>query len=311
MVMEVKHLNIEDIPMFKKPLAIALGYFDGLHKGHMDLINKTLESAKNNDLASAVITFNPNPLITLGKIKEEQLLTTIEDRQIILEELGVDYFIILKFSKEIANLSPEEFIIKLIKPMQVKAIICGFDYYFGRRNQGNASTLIALSEGDYEVSIVEQVCDHKEKISSTRIVSLLKEGSIEEANYLLNRIFSLKGVVIEGRKIGKELGFPTANIDYKPYVLPKNGVYATKVIVRGIEYLGMCNIGRNPTVGALDDLSVEVFIFDFNDEIYGEIITVSFYHFIREEVKFETKKQLIEQLHKDEETIINWFKDNK
>jgi riboflavin kinase/FMN adenylyltransferase len=301
---EIKYLGINEIPQFKKPLSLALGYFDGLHLGHINLIKKTLEVAKKQQLASAMITFEPNPLITLNKIKEEQVLTTIDDRLEILETLGVDYIIVLKFTKEVAGLLPEQFINQLIKPMNVKALVCGFDYYFGKNNQGDSTTLLNLSQGDYQVYVIDKVINVQEKISSSRIIALLQYGNVEKANELLNRNYSIKGQVITGKQIGRQLGFPTANIDYYPYVLPKRGVYGVKVIINNKIYIGMCNIGINPTIGELNKKSMEVNIFDFNEDIYHKTIKVYFYFFVRDEMKFSSKEELIQQLSQDKENIF-------
>lgn len=303
MVMKIRYLAIDEIPSFNKPLCLALGYFDGIHVGHVELIKKTISLAKENDYASGIMTFDPDPFVTLGKVKKEQLLTTINDRAKIVEEMGIDYFIILKFSKEVAKVSPKEFINYFIKPMNVKAIVCGFDYYFGHKNQGTTTSLVELSHGKYQVHVIEKVTNQEEKISSSRIIDLLQVGNISKANELLGRKYAIKGIVMKGRQVGRQLGFPTANIDYNSYILPKNGVYHVVVKIDDRQYLGMCNIGVNPTISMLDHVSLEVNIFNFNQDIYDKEVEVIFIDFIRDEKQFSSREELIQQLTRDANTI--------
>lgn len=307
MVMEVLYYSMDKPFELDNSIALALGYFDGLHLGHIALASKVKEYARLHKTKSALMTFSPNPLITLGKIEEEYYLTSFEDRAKLLEELGIDYLIILDFNKKVSELSPKDFYQQFIDPLKVECIVCGFDYHFGSKGRGDGHLLRELAMGKCEVYIQEEVLMNHQKISSSRIQEALKNGNIEEANVLLNRPYSIKGEIIKGRQIGRTIGFPTANIDYDHYAIPKNGVYGVKIEVNNKMYVGMCNIGYNPTFDSLDKTSLEVNIFDFDAEVYGNIAKVYFYTFIRDEVKFSSAQALITQLNQDKDRIIHYF----
>lgn len=303
--MKVIHYSLDDLIEIE-PIAIALGYFDGIHLGHQALMQETMNYANSHHIKSAVMTFNPNPLITIGKMQEERYLTSLDDRTKILEELGIDYFIIVNFTKEVSQLSDQQFYERILKKFDIRYYVCGFDFHFGYKGVGSGETLKQMA--DCEVYIQEKVADSNLKVSSTRINEQLRLGNIEEVNRLFTRPYRIYGKVIKGRQIGRTIGFPTANVEYKPYVIPSGGVYVVKVEIKGKYYVGMCNIGYNPTFDALDTQSLEVNIFDFNEDIYDEYIYVYFYHKIRPEQKFASVNLLIEQLTKDTKTAKEYFK---
>lgn len=305
MVMQVIEIGINNIPQISKPLALATGYFDGLHLGHQALVLKARDLAQEKGYASAVLSFNPNPLVTLGKMKEEKYLSSLSDRAKILEGLGIDYFFILDFTKETANMLPEDFVQNFMIDMHVKEVVCGFDFFFGRYGKGNGEFLKQYD--DFNVSIIEQVAMDEKKISSTRIIELLKDGQIDKANHLLTRLYHVQGKVIPGKQRGRLLGFPTANIAYGPYYLPGFGVYGVKVKVQGQMYEGMCNIGLNPTFSDIEKATMEVYIFDFDQDIYDEVVDVYFYCFTRKDEAFTSKEALVQQLHIDEKQIKAYF----
>lgn len=307
MVVKIINYQLNKPIDLKEPVSLALGYFDGLHIGHLSLANKVKDFAKKHNTASAMMTFSPNPLITLGKIKEEHYLTTFADRADILKEEGIDYLIIVEFTKEVSQLSPEQFYQAFITPLNVKCIVCGFDYHFGAKGQGTGKSLIELAKDTFPVYIQDEVTLDGKKVSSTRIHQNLINGNIEEVTSLLGRHYAIQGEIIKGRQIGRTIGFPTANIDYKHYAIPKKGVYGVKIEIDGKEYLGMCNIGYNPTFDSLDHESLEVHIFDFDKDVYGKIAKVYFYFFIRDEVKFASPEHLIHQLNQDKQKIIDYF----
>ncbi len=305
--MEIIYINQEATTTFTKPLSVAIGFFDGIHRGHLKLVKRAKSIAVKHNLASAMITFNPNPLVTLGVIKQERYLTSMEDRAQILAKLGIDYLIVIDFSIEVANMSPNDFINEYITKLNVKYVVCGYDFHFGAKGVGDANTLKQLANNQYSVDVISEV-DHDDiKISSTRINQLLANGNIEEVNYLLSRPFRINGIVIHGQKNGRKLGYPTANIDYGSYALPRNGVYAVKVKHHNKTYVGMCNIGINPTINVLTEISMEVNIFDFKQEIYGDEIEVYFYDYIRDEKKFANLDELMTQLSLDKKKIAEYF----
>jgi riboflavin kinase/FMN adenylyltransferase len=291
-----------------KPVAICFGYFDGIHKGHMGLVNKAKEMAKLHHLEAALFTFEPNPNFVLGKIEKEEMLTTLEDRYLRLKELGMDEMIIANFTREVASLSPEAFIENYIVGLNAKYVIVGFDFHFGFKGQGNYQVLKDLAKGRYEVEVIDEIKDEGRKIASSWIVSLVKQGDIEKANYLLDQPYKIKGKVVKGFGRGKTLDFPTINIKSNGvYIFPKTGVYAVKVKLGSKEYYGMANVGRHPTFDLLDEDIIEVNIFDFNQSVYNKKVEISFYKFIRDEVKFASADELANQLKQDKKQIQDYF----
>lgn len=307
--MKTIKIGLNQIPEFDKPLALATGYFDGFHLGHQALVNKAKEVAQKNNYATAVLSFHPNPLVTLGKMKEEKFLTSLKDREQILETMGVDYFLILDFTLETANLLPENFVHLFMIGMGVKEVVCGFDFFFGRKGMGNGEFLKQYSDY-FHVTIIGQVAMDKKKISSTRIIKLLQEGQIEKVNQLLTRPYHISGKVIAGRQRGRLMGFPTANIAYGSYYLPHFGVYGVVIKVAGQQKYGMCNVGLNPTFRDIDHPSMEVHIFDFNEDIYNQEAEVDFYCFTRPDQVFHSMEELMIQLSKDREEILRYFNEH-
>lgn len=304
--MEVIRLKGQQLNI-KEPICSAVGFFDGLHRGHMALVNEVIRVAKEKDYKTALMTFDHHPLFVLGRLKEERYITTMEDRIELLEESGIDYLFIIEFNQEVAFLLPQDFIQNYILNSHIQHVVCGFDFHFGQKNMGSSKDFQDCP--DLDVSVIEEVDYKGEKISSSRIRQLLDKGHIDEMNEILGRHYQVKGQVIKGRQIGHAIGFPTANIDYHSYFLPARGVYAVKFYLHDEVYLGMCNIGLNPTFTALDKPSLEVHIFDFDQDIYGEEVMIEFYAKMRSEVHFSSKEQLIEQLHQDQKQIQDFFKD--
>jgi riboflavin kinase/FMN adenylyltransferase len=291
------------------PTAACFGYFDGIHLGHMGLVNKVKVIASLHQLEASLFTFEPNPNFILGKINKEEMLTTLEDRYLRLKELGMDEMIIATFTKEVASLSPTEFIESYIIGLNVKYVIVGFDFHFGYKGIGNYQVLKDLAASRYEVIVIDEITDHNKKISSSWIVSLVKQGEIEKANQLLNQPYKIKGKVVKGFGRGRTLDFPTINIKSNGiYIFPKNGVYACKVKIGNYEYYGMANVGRHPTINMLDEEIIEVNIFDFSKDVYNKKVEIIFYKFIRDEIKFPDLSALIVQIKIDKENIQKYFK---
>jgi riboflavin kinase/FMN adenylyltransferase len=302
--MKVIYLNKEQL-YIEDPICVALGFFDGLHKGHMALVDKVIDIAREKGYKKALMTFDHHPLYVLGKIEEEHYLTSMSDRIKLLEDKGMDYLFVICFDKEVASLSPQDFIDHYLKACHVKHVVCGYDFRFASHNQGDIHTLKECP--DFDVSVIDKVLYKNEKISSSRIRSILDQGSIDDMNELLGRHYCICGHVISGRHIGHTIGFPTANVDYGHYYLPRQGVYITKVYIDGQSYMGMCNIGYNPTFDALSKPSLEVYILDFSEDIYHKKIKVEFYKQLRLEKKFSSCEELIEQLKKDKDEVKLYF----
>lgn len=304
--MEVIYLKEGEQFYQDQPVVGAIGFFDGLHVGHMALVQEVERVAKEKKYRKALITFDHYPLYVLGRLKEEKCLTTIDDRQAILQQRGFDYLFVIEFTKTVAALSPQEFIQKYLVRCGIQHVVCGFDFRFGSRNQGNSQTLMDCPY--FDVSVIDEVIYKGEKISSSRIRQHLQNGQMQDLNELLGRHYRIHGQVIHGRHIGHTIGFPTANIDYNAYFLPCGGVYVVKVYINQQDCMGMCNIGYNPTFDALEKASLEVYILDFDQDIYGQDVSVEFYELIRKEKTFQSKEELIQQLTHDQQYVRDYFK---
>ena len=283
-------------------LCCAIGNFDGVHLGHQQLINRT----KKYNLKSAVLTFYPHPFSILKKINPYPQVTPINHKIKIIESMGIDYLFIVEFSQEIADMDKLDFINNL-KKLGIKKVVCGYDFTFAKKASGTIKDLAQYFDF-YEVPKYQ--IDNI-RVSTTYVKELLSLGDMENVSIMLGRNFSIIGKVIAGKELGREIGFPTANIDYGAYYLPKNGVYAVKVKYDGKIYLGMANIGNNPTVEYTENIKLEVNIFDFNMSIYGKELEILFYKRIRPEKKFSNINELANTLKEDKENIYNYFNDKK
>lgn len=285
----------------KKPLALSIGMFDGVHKGHQFIISHLNEVAKNLNLESAIFTFWPHPRTFFDPDCDLKLLNTIEEKQNSLQGNNIQNLFLQKFDEEFRNLSGEEFVRKiLVEKLNVKYLIIGYDHTFGKDKSGDFSLLQKLApELGFEVSQLPAVDFHHKHISSTQIRNALSTGNILEANEMLGYNYSLAGKVVDGKKIGRTIGYPTANLEVDTIkLLPKNGAYIVEVFHKNKFYKGMLSIGTNPTVEGKTK-TVEVYILDFNQNIYGEMLTINFRDFLHEEIKFENLEKLIERLDED------------
>jgi len=301
-------LQTEELP----ETIAAIGFFDGIHRGHQAVIQYAIAKAKETHKESAVITFYPHPSVVLRNNHDVKYITPLKEKQEILEKLGVDRLYIINFNKELSALSPEDFVNHLIIGLNIKHMVAGFDFTYGHRGKGNMETISSHAGGKFNHTVIDKVTIDSEKISSTKIRSLLDSGNVEHANILLGRALTTSGSVIQGDKRGRELGYPTANINYNSEAhLPKPGIYAVRVIMDEKYYEGMASLGVNPTFTEdRIDLSLEVYIFDFNQQIYGKEVTVEWYKYIRNEEKFDSVEALVERMRKDEEEIRSYLNNN-
>ena len=284
-----------------KPINLCLGFFDGLHIGHKFLINKAKQLNEN----VGVLTFVGALKNLTNKRDTKALLTSLEDRKEILQSMGVKYLFVAEFNLDIMNMSKDDFLEKMIKPLNVDTLVVGNDYTFGSKASGNVDYL----RTKFKVEVVDFVLEDGKKVSTSEIINYIKEGKILKANELLGRYYSIKGVVEHGLSNGSRLGFKTANI--KPidnYVFPKKGVYATYVKIEGKTYLSMTNIGNHPTIDRLDYESIEANIFDFEEDIYQKEVEVYFLEFMRDEKKFDSVQDLIAQLNHDRDYVVAKYK---
>ncbi|MHA6258754.1 bifunctional riboflavin kinase/FAD synthetase [Sporosarcina sp. CAU 1771] len=288
-----------------KEYSLAIGFFDGLHKGHQAVISTAKRKADELGISSAVMTFDPHPshLFAEGKNKVGYI-TQYPEKVRLLESMGIDALFIVSFDWSLAALSPHQFIETFIKGLHVKHVTAGFDFTFGSKGTGTMEDMDSLSDGLYGTTVVGKVTETDEKISSTRIRELLSEGNVEETAVLLSRPFRTIGVVVHGEKRGRLLGFPTANVQPDDNtILPANGVYAVRFTVDNVTYDGVCSVGVKPTFHELGKIApiVEVFILDFDEEIYGKHVEVDWVQHIRKELKFDSVDGLIIQMKKDTE----------
>jgi riboflavin kinase/FMN adenylyltransferase len=296
-------LLITDLKEITTPFTrsvITLGNFDGLHLGHQELIRKVIRRAKETGARSIVVTFRPHPLKILAPEKCPPLISIYEEKIKLFEKLGIDVLVKIPFTLDFAKMTPGDFVKGILCDMLgAKEIFVGFNYRFGRGREGNITTLKALGERlGFTVREVEQVSLDGEVISSTKIRHLLRDGEVEHAARLLGRTYTITGIVVKGDGRGKDLGFPTANIAPKHSIIPAHGVYAVRLFVRDRFYDGIANIGMRPTFDK-NVLTVEVHVFDFNEDIYGEDISLYFIGKIRDEKKFGSAGELIDQIRSD------------
>ncbi|WP_047984839.1 bifunctional riboflavin kinase/FAD synthetase [Ornithinibacillus californiensis] len=298
-------LKKEDLP----ETVTATGFFDGIHKGHQTVIKQAVSIANEQKLESAVISFYPHPSVVLRNNQNVKYITPLREKQEILENLGVDRLYIITFNKQLSSLSPQEFIDHFIIGLNIKHVVAGYDFTYGHMGKGNMEVIREHTRGMFVHTVIEKVTLDNEKISSTRIRELLAIGEIEQVNVLLGRHFITRGTVIEGDKRGREIGFPTANINYLPEaLLPKAGIYAVGVNIDDKVYKGMASLGINPTFTEdRIDLSLEVNILDFKDDLYGKEIVIEWYKFFRNEEKFNSVEALIEQMEQDEKLIRDYL----
>lgn len=294
----------------KNPSIITIGTFDGVHIGHRKILERLINNAKANGLKSVLLTFFPHPRMVLQKDSDIKLLNTLDEKIVILEELGLDYLIIHPFTKEFSRLTAIEFVRDLlVNKLNTKKIIIGYDHRFGRNRNANITDLKNFgSTLDFEVEEISAQEIDDVSVSSTKIRNALLQSDIETANSYLGYNYMLNGEVTRGKGLGKTIGFPTANIkildDYK--LIPRNGVYAVQCKVDGIVSPGMMNIGFNPTVDGSSQ-SIEVNLFDVDQDLYNKKIKVEFVAHIRDEHKFDSVNALKNQLQKDKETTLKLF----
>lgn len=288
--------NFDEVTEVEK-LSLVLGNFDGVHVGHAQLINYARDNSNGN---LGILTFD-KPLKTI-----EGCLTSIEDRIKLFENLNVDYVFIIQTDDNFKHMPYTNFVDFVLKKLNPVKIFCGPDFRYGYNAQGD---IFYLKERFNEVYVLNYVNDHNgDKISSYLIRKLIKNGEIYEANRWLGRVYTIKGVVIKGKGNGLSFGFPTANLNPNDnYIVPKEGVYISMTTVNGKRMRSITNIGTNPTIADDNKLTIETYIFDFQDELYGKEIEVSFYNRLRDEIKFDSTKDLIEQLETDLDDAIYYF----
>ncbi|MEJ2614103.1 MAG: bifunctional riboflavin kinase/FAD synthetase [Ignavibacteriaceae bacterium] len=284
---------------------VTIGSFDGIHLGHREIINRINEKASQNGGRSFLITFDPHPRSVLSKNADVKILTTLREKSILLDALGIQNLMVIKFTKDFSQISADDFVLNYVmKSIGLKEIVIGHDHHFGKGRSGNETTLRKLGkENNFDVSIVGAYKLNDKIISSSEIRSSLINGNIKLVNTFLGRYYSFSGYVIEGDKRGRALGFPTANItlEDEQKLLPALGVYAVEFLVDGNKFFGLLSVGKRPTFYEDGKIIPEVYIYDFNRDIYGKFVTVNIVEMIRGEIKYNSAGELIEQMNKDKE----------
>ncbi len=296
---------IEDLDEFVAPefSVVTIGTFDGVHLGHQIILNQVVREAKKHNGKSILITFWPHPRFILKPDDDKlKLLSTFEEKVSLIKEIGVDYVIKLKFTEAFSNLSANEFVTKvLVNGVGTKKLFIGYDHHFGNNREGNIMFLKGNAER-YGFDVLEIPRQDIENIgvSSTKIRNAISDGLVAHAATLLGRNYTLSGKVIHGEKRGRTLGFPTANIEVPESfkLLPKKGVYVVKVLWNNTAWGGMLNIGHRPTISG-SSMTIETHLFNFEEDLYDEILEIEFIEFLRPEVRFDSMGLLKEQLEKD------------
>jgi len=306
--MQVIHST--DNNYFEGNTGVGLGNFDGLHIGHMALINTLIRESQLNGLSSIVYTFTKHPENILRKKLITPLLLTEQKKIALLSEISLDYLYFDEFNEEFSRLTPEEFVRDvLINKLHIRLAVVGYDYRFGYKGEGEITLLKELGKKyGFRVIVISAIKCGNQVISSTKIRECIINGELDTSYKLLGRNYSITAEVVSGRRIGNTIGFPTANIHPERFlVLPANGVYITKTLLDGKLYNSMTNVGYNPTFEDVKEKTVETHIIDFNQDIYGKKIEVFFLKKIRDEKKFKSVERLIEQIAKDMQETKEFF----
>ncbi|WP_435414141.1 bifunctional riboflavin kinase/FAD synthetase [Polaribacter aestuariivivens] len=305
-------INISNFSTEEKTF-VTIGTFDGVHFGHQKILEKLVSEAKTAGKKSVLLTFFPHPRMVLQKDTSIELINTINEREKLLKKTGLDYLIIHPFSRDFSRMTALEFVRDiLVNQFNISKLIIGYDHHFGKNREGNIQQLTEYSHlYDFKVEEIPAQDINDVSVSSTKIRRALASGNLKTANNYLGYNFMLNGTVVNGKKLGGRIGYPTANInieeDYK--LIPKTGVYIVKSLIDKNTVYGMMNIGNRPTLNG-NHQTIEVHFFDFNKDLYGKKLTIKLIYFLRDEHKFDSVKSLVYQLKKDEEIARNYIKNN-
>ncbi len=301
--------NLKSLTADLEGSAVSIGSFDGVHLGHQAVLTELIQQAKSNGLFSVAMTFEPQPREYFNELRAPARLMRLREKVEVLSSLGIDQIVCLKFNKALRALSAQDFIIRvLVEGLRVRHLIVGDDFRFGCDRSGDFSMLNEYGKANgFSVKNTDTFESHGERISSTLVRRTISEGDFPRAAELLGRPFEIKGRVMHGKKLGRKLGFPTANININRLRAPLSGVYAVLVKTESEIFEGAANIGIRPTIGDLERPLLEVHIFNFDRDIYGSFLSVEFLHKIRDEFKFSDLGRLATRIQKDMDQIQKWF----
>ena len=296
--------ELAEIQRDKKSI-ITLGTFDGLHLGHQQIVDSVIQKSRQSGGRSFLITFDPHPRKVIPGRNDVKILSTLEEKEVILEQLGLENLFVINFTTEFSKQSPEDFVKKyLVDGIGLKEIVIGHDHHFGKERDGNFELLQNLgSKFDFAVTLIPEFSVEGETVSSTKIRQALLSGDVLKAGKMLGRNYSFKGKIVRGDGRGRKLGFPTANLSTgnADKLIPAKGIYAAECIVENQKHFGLLSLGSRPTFHIDGDVIPEFYIFDFDRDIYDKIMQVNMVEKIRDEEKFNSVDELIIQMKKDEE----------
>lgn len=285
-----------------KNAVLTIGTYDGVHIGHQSIIQRVNDLAQKVEGASVLITFHPHPRMVVNAGHSVSLLSPMDEKIDLLAQYGLQNLVIVPFTRAFSEMSPTEYVVDfLVKNFDLNTVVIGYNHKFGKNRAGDFNFLVEQSkQHQFEVEQISKQELESISVSSTKVREALTEGKVKHAISLLGHAYFLRGVVVKGQQLGKQIGFPTANllVESKQKLIPRNGVYAVRVHLNGRDFNGMLNIGYRPTVSG-SDLSIEVNIFDFDEDIYGEQLQLSFVSFLRKEQKFGDIEALKQQLAVD------------
>ncbi|AEV18772.1 FMN adenylyltransferase / riboflavin kinase [Geobacillus thermoleovorans CCB_US3_UF5] len=293
------------------PTVMALGYFDGIHLGHQKVIRTAVEIANERGYESAVMTFHPHPSVVLGKQSELRSITPLGKKEQLIASLGVNRLYIVEFTPTFAALSPEAFVDQYLDGLHVKHVVAGFDFTYGRFGKGTMETMPIHARGRFGQTVIPKLAVDGEKVSSSRVRKLLEDGAVEQLPRLLGRFYELEGTVVAGERRGRMIGFPTANIALNSdYALPAVGVYAVKAVIGGQVYEGVANVGYKPTFHKTREglPNIEVHLFEFSGDVYGQTMTIEWHRRLRSEQKFTSVDELTAQIARDKKEAEQYFR---
>ncbi len=288
---------------FDGKAVVTIGTFDGIHKGHSDIISFVVNEAADENAESFVVTFEPHPRLVVSQNYDIKILTDLEEKIELFEKLNIRNLLVINFNAGFAELSYEDFLRNyLIGKIHASHIVIGHDHHFGKGRGGDENKLQQLSESlGFRLTVIPAVSVEGVEVSSTKIRNALLAGEFDKANAYLGRNYTLGGIVVEGDKRGRTIGFPTANIEpaEKRKLVPKEGVYAVKCVIESEEFKGVLNIGRRPTFELQDKVFIELHVLDFEGDVYGKKAEVEFISRLRDEVKFTSVENLVNQIKQD------------